>query len=221
MITLGRGGAPVPLPGDIPGVAFKPAKFFRFWSRPAFLGVKKGNVWIVLHTAECAETKTAAEALQSYAATMADGRIASWSYACDADSTTQSVLEKYVAFHAPPLNDYSIGIELAGYSNQLVSGWDDEYSRQMLNGQLVPLLINICGRTGIPARTVPDDLLRQGLEQCAPTHQYEPTRDTYGGILTHAQVARVFKKSTHHDPGTSFPLDNIITQVVGGLASGV
>ncbi len=220
MIKLGPGGAPVPLPGDVPGVAFKQARYFRYWSRP-FIDVKKGNVWIVLHTAECSETKSAAEALQSYAATMNDGRVASWTYACDSNSTTQSVLEKSVAHHAPPLNDYSIGIELAGSADQLASGWDDEYSRQMINGQLVPLLINICGRTGIPARTVPDDLLLEGLKNCNAFSTYAKVRDTYGGILTHAQVARVFKKSTHHDPGTAFPLDNIVAQVDGGLASGV
>src|SRR5688572_4176947 len=68
--------------------------------------------WIVIHSAEIGESLAGAEALMNVCATQE--RVASWHYAVDADSITQSVREHDIAFHAPGASSKSIGIELAG-----------------------------------------------------------------------------------------------------------
>lgn len=198
--------------GDYPGAAFRQAKHYRFGRRnPA--GSPRGIFWIVIHSAECGETLNAAENLAAYAATMT-GREASWHYAVDADSITQSVLEKDTAWHAPPLNTYSIGIELAGRANQLVSGWEDDYSHRMLEERLVPLLANLCERHGILPRVVSDDLLKVGLDRASKIADSDDERASvrtiYSGIVTHAQISRTFRKSSHSDPGQHFPMKRVL-----------
>ena len=70
---------------------------------------------VVIHTAECAEVSSAAENLASYA-TSPDRAKASWHYAVDNNSITQSVLEKDIAWHAGPVNGYSVGINVLMYT---------------------------------------------------------------------------------------------------------
>lgn len=200
--------------GDVPWIRFRQAKCFRFGRRGFEI------LYAVIHSAECAETDGAAEGLQAYASTMPDRRQASWHYACDRDSCTQSVREKDAAWHCPPLNDVSIGIELAGRAAQDAMQWDDDYSRSMLQWQLVPLLSDICLRHDIPMRRLDDETLRGGLETAnqlrsrrGDAEEWAGLRTLCGGIVTHAQVARVFGKSTHYDPGPSFPLQGIIEAI--------
>lgn len=190
-------------------------------------------MYAVLHVAECAEVKTAAEGLQNYAATTAP---VSWHYAADVDSVTQSVLERDTAWHAPPLNDYSIGVESAGFAKQLESEWNDDYSRRMVDEQLVPLFASICRRNGIPPRAVPDDALLSALPQLnalagvghvygAPAQgeplvvSWEQAASLFGGILSHAQISRVFKKSDHFDPGPHFPFEEFVEKVARAASS--
>jgi N-acetyl-anhydromuramyl-L-alanine amidase AmpD len=198
----------------VAGVPFAQAKHYR-WGR-------RGHdvLWLVVHSAECAETGGAAEALQSYAATMPDDRRASWHYAVDCDSVTQSVREADTAFHAPPCNDVSIGIECAGRANQLAGQWDDEYSRALVRWKLVPLAADVCSRHRIPVRLVDAETLTGGLETArrlvaskADSDQWLGLRSLAGGIVTHAQIARAFKKSDHYDPGAGFPLADFFERV--------
>lgn len=70
-------GTVAALAGDESGVPFVPARHYR-------TGRAAAPIWVVIHTAEVGEVPSAAEALQKYAATMADGRVASWHYACPA-----------------------------------------------------------------------------------------------------------------------------------------
>jgi N-acetyl-anhydromuramyl-L-alanine amidase AmpD len=206
--------------GDDPNVPFRQARFYRL-GRFDKRGRPVSIFWIVLHTAECAETKNAAEALQNYCATLpADlpsNQQKSWHYSVDTDSSAQSVLEKDTSWHAPPLNPYSIGIEQAGRASQLASGWNDPYSVAMVNTQLIPLVTGICRRRRIIPRTLPDELLLEGLTQIQKsdnsTQALEMCRKLYSGIVTHSQISRVFKKSTHTDPGAAFPMDSIVLQV--------
>ena len=210
--------APPPLVsrGDDPAIPFRQALRYRI-GRPNRLNVQVGIYWIVIHSAECSETKSAAEALQAYAATMPPERPASWHYAVDVDSTTQSVREYDTAWHAPPLNPYSIGIESAGRAKQLESDWADPYSLAMVDGQLVPLVARLCRRHRILPRLVSDDLLKEALaavEQAgADVAARDMARRIYSGIVTHSQVSRVFKKSDHSDPGLHFPLESVVLQV--------
>ncbi len=190
-------------------------------------------VYLVIHCAECGETNGAAEGLMAYAATMPDGRKASWHYGIDCNSVTQSVLERDTAWHAPPLNACSIGVEMAGWSKQLDADWADPYSVSLLDSELVPLCAAICKRNNIPARLVPDDALRAALPQLTSLAKSEKVlagtdmvpldwpgaASAFGGILTHVQVSRVFKKSTHFDPGPFFPLDLFVSKVAAAIAA--
>jgi hypothetical protein len=217
MITL----AP-PVLGDLPGVTYRRAKFLRFGRRGYQV------LWVVIHSAECAETDGAAEALQSYALQVPDKSPASWNYAVDDNSTTQSVLEKDTAFHAPPLNDASIGVEQAGRAAQLASDWADPYSSAMISDQLVPLVTGICKRHQIPARAVPDDVLFQSWTTAkqlqarrADDEEWLGLRSLAGGILFHEQVSRVFNVASHHvDPGKFFPHEAFISAVAAGVEAG-
>lgn len=190
-------------------------------------------VYLVIHCAECGETNGAAEGLMAYAATMPDGREASWHYGVDRDSVTQSVLERDTAWHAPPLNACSIGVEMAGWSKQLDADWADPYSLALMDKELVPLCASICRRNGIPARTVPDDALRLALPQLTSLAKSEKVlagstmvpldwpgaASVFGGILTHVQVSRVFKKTDHFDPGVHFQLEAFVAKVATALAA--
>jgi hypothetical protein len=227
---------PAPLKGDLPGVLYRPARYFRK-GRRGQAGTKRFQVvWAIAHSAECGETDGAAEGLLSFGETMPDivlkdgtkrPRYASWTYACDRNSTTQSVLEADTAFHAPPLNDMSIGVELAGRASQTTSDWEDEYSKAMLDEQAAPLFAGICHRYSIPVQTLTDDELREALDVvnllatpgATPTMSWEACRARYGGILTHAQVSRTFKKSDHTDPGFGFPMTYFLEQVEACLAT--
>lgn len=211
----------VPL-GDQPGAIFRQARYFR-WGRYNRDGTRVRPpcpIWIVLHTAECAETKSAAEGLQAYAATMDDGRVASWHFGVDSDSVTQSVLEKDTAFHAPPLNPYSVGIECAGRAAQVAGDWSDSYSEAMIELQLAPLLASVCKRRLILPREISDDLLRVGLGYIQGPVRYSDGLAKYSGIVTHAQVSRVFRKSRHTDPGGAFPMEKVIEATLSHPAGG-
>lgn len=214
--------------GDLPGVVFRPARYQRKGRKGSAGNLGARVLWAAAHTAECAETKTAAEGLLWYAATMDDGRIASWTYAVDCDSVTQSVLEADTAFHAPPINDFSIGVELAGRAAQTSLDWHDAYDNALLAGQAAPLFAGICQRHGLPVREPTDEQLLTGLQRAtalatapelATEQDWQDLVAEVGGIVTHAQVSRVFKKSTHTDPGPNFPMDEFLAAVEAELAS--
>jgi hypothetical protein len=42
---------------------------------------------------------------------------------------------------------------------------------------------------------------------------WEQAASVFGGILTHAQISRVFKKSDHYDPGPHFPFSEFVRNV--------
>lgn len=150
---------------------------------------------LVIHSAECAETATAAEALQGWAAGP-NAPKASWHYAVDSDSITQSVRDEDTAWHAPGVNERAIGVELAGRASQTPEQWADAYSTATLD-RAARLFARLCDRHGIPAVFVDAAGLVRGER----------------GITTHAEVSRAFKRSTHTDPGAGFPLAAFIAKV--------
>lgn len=143
---------------------------------------------IVLHTAECGEGASAAEQVAGYFATLTD-RTASAHFCIDSDSIVQCVPLDGVAWAAPGANDDGVQIELAGRAGQGVAGWCDAFSVAMLD-RAATLVAQLCARYGLPAAFVDEAGLLGGLS----------------GITTHAAVSRAFKRSTHQDPGPSFPL---------------
>lgn len=158
---------------------------------------KVGDVkWIVIHTAEIPEKGTSAEAIGSYFATMADGRVASAHFTVDVDSVVQSVREKDVAYHAPGASAAGIGIEHAGYAKQTAEQWQDDYSTEMLKLS-ARLTAKLCREWQIPMRWIDRNGLVRGD----------------AGITTHNEVSQAFKKSTHYDPGPSFPMAQYVAMV--------
>jgi hypothetical protein len=191
----------VPAPRAIPSVsslvsAFKQAtKYTRAARLPGDINL------IVLHTAEIGESLAGAEALMKVCADP-HARDASWHFAVDADSITQSVLVRDVAWHAPGANRTGIGIEMSGRARQTEQEWADDYSAKMLT-RCAQLVASLCNEWRIPPVliTSPADLL-----------------DGKRGITTHALVSKAWKKSDHWDPGPNFPFDKFMGMVRTFLA---
>ena len=155
----------------------------------------------VIHTMEVKETSGAAEWCAGYFRG-SKAPMASAHYYVDADSTIQGVLESDTAYAAPGANADGIQIEHAGYARQNAADWGDAYSLAMLRDQSAPLMAGICARHGIPIRHLTDAQLRAGQ----------------AGLIGHVQASRVYKLSSHWDPGTSFPWDEYLTWVRNAAA---
>jgi N-acetyl-anhydromuramyl-L-alanine amidase AmpD len=167
------------IPKSIP---FRQARHFR-----SGRGGKQVSL-IVIHSAEIGESLSGAEALMNVCATQE--RVASWHYAVDADTITQSVQERDTAYHAPGASSHSIGIELSGRARQTAEEWQDPYSLRML--ELVAWLVSdISARHGMPFTFRDASALVFG----------------FSGITTHAEVSKAWKKSDHWDPGPNFPME--------------
>lgn len=176
-------------------IAFRQAtKYKRGRSAPISL--------IVIHSAECAETDAAAENLAAYGAAMPADRSASWHYAVDQNSVTQSVLDADTAWHAVGVNDCAIGIEHAGRAKQTEFEWLDEYSAAMLRLS-AQLVAGLCLRHDISPVYVDAAGLLRGER----------------GITTHADVTKAHKRGNHWDPGPGFPMAWYLTAVGVELAA--
>jgi N-acetyl-anhydromuramyl-L-alanine amidase AmpD len=150
---------------------------------------------VVIHSAEIGESLAGAEALMKVCAV--NERVASWHYAVDADTITQSVRENDIAFHAPGANHNGIGIELSGRAKQTKEEWQDPFSFRMLE-LVADLLVDICARHDLPIIFVPRESLKlPGVR----------------GITTHAEVSKAFGKSSHWDPGPNFPMAHLLERV--------
>lgn len=147
---------------------------------------------VVIHTAETPEHAKVAENLQSWTAGSTASQ-ASWHYAVDDDSITQSVLEKDIAWHATVVNGWTIGIELAGRAAQTAEQWRDPYSLAVLE-RAAHLVADICKRHGITVRKLSTAEVSRGV------------RD---GIFGHDNV----KGSGKVDPGKHFPWESFLARV--------
>ena len=102
---------------------------------------------VVIHTMEIAERAGAAEICARWFENPASE--VSAHYCVDADSIVQCVREEDIAWHARGGNANSIGIELAGYAGQRALGWNDAYSRAVVE-RASRLTADVCARYGIP-----------------------------------------------------------------------
>ncbi len=150
---------------------------------------------VVLHTMEADERPDTAERVAAWFAGP-NAPMASAHYCVDADSIVQCVKESDTAFHAPGANSNGIGIEHAGYARQTPEDWADAYSQTMLR-RSAELTASLCKRHGLPVEAV--DV--QGLLA------------KRRGITTHHNVSLAFRKSTHTDPGKSFPMESYLEMV--------
>lgn len=169
----------------------------RHWSRD--VGPQRKTL-VVIHCMEYPETATSAEWCAGFFAGESSPR-ASAHYAVDSDTVVNMVHPERVAWHAPGANTNGIGIELAGYARQSRAQWlDDDFSLPMLV-RASKLVGWLCGRFDIPVTYVHGETLRRGA----------------AGITTHAEVSRVFKKSSHWDPGPHFPMNDFLAWVRAAL----
>jgi N-acetyl-anhydromuramyl-L-alanine amidase AmpD len=153
---------------------------------------------ICLHSAECGEVPGAAEALQTWAAGTAHAKGASWHFAVDSDSTTQSVEIHDVAWHAGPINGYSVGIEQAGRAAQTYEQWMDVYSAALLE-RTAQLIALIAAWYDLPIE-----------------HAANPKDPHAKGICTHADVTKAWKtRGGHTDPGSAYPMEFVLAKARG------
>lgn len=156
---------------------------------------------VVIHSAEGPERPDSAERLARFFVDPHGPKgpvVASAHYNVDCDSITQSVREEDVAYHAGPVNGYSIGIEHAGYARQTREEWLDAYGLAMLDLS-AKLVADICARHGIPIQRVTAEDLAAGRRS---------------GICGHVDVTNGLTGGKGHwDPGPGFPWDWYLDRV--------
>jgi len=154
---------------------------------------------IVLHTMETDEDGSVAEAVGNYFAkptTQASAHLG-----VDTDSTCRYVDDNDTAWAAPGANADGLQLEMAGRAGQTTGQWDDASSQAILTRGAIEVA-NWCAAYKIPASYLTDAQLADGKTK---------------GITTHVQVSRVFKRSTHWDPGPNFPVNFFLTLVHANL----
>lgn len=169
---------------------------------------------ITMHSTVSPTRNGAARATAHFFATEATPTSAH--YCVDDGEVIQCVPDHRVAFHCG-YNDDSIGIEMcdmpnaASMSHWLVPKrfrtgkrplfhgrrinplrWMEPAHRAMLR-RTAQLVAELCLAYDIPPRFLTDAQLRAWDRAGRPA--------SMGGIVTHAQMSRVFKRSTHWDPG--------------------
>lgn len=153
---------------------------------------------VVIHTMEYPERDTSAEWCSGFFTNPRGPKgpvTASCHYAVDNDSVTQCVREQDIAWHTPGaiggrnINDFSIGIEHAGYASQTAEQWADAYSIAMLE-RSAELVADICDRYSIPVRRLSVEDLKRGDVR---------------GIVGHGDCTKATGTGSHWDPGPNFP----------------
>ena len=149
---------------------------------------------IVIHTMEMDEkgetAEHCAEWFQNPAAQV------SAHYCVDANSIVQCVRDQDVGWHAPGANHDGIGIEHAGRAKQTGREWSDAYSTAMLE-RSAGLVAELCRKYKIPVAWLYAADLKAGRR----------------GITTHDAVSKAFKRGSHWDPGTGFPIERYLALV--------
>ena len=178
---------------DLDSFPFVKARHFRAGAPPRAVRV------IVIHSMEAPEKGDTAENVARFFATTE--REASAHLCIDSDSTVRCVRDDDVAFAAPGANADGVHLELAGFARQTESEWLDAFGVLMLERAAVTTA-DYCSKYGIPARRLSNAELADKANR---------------GIVSHAQVSEVFKKSDHTDPGEGFPwaffLDRVSRQL--------
>lgn len=139
---------------------------------------------IAIHTMEAPEKPLTAENVANYFKTVN----ASAHWCVDNNSRVRVVKDSDTAWTLPGANSRSLNMELAGYAKQDAGDWDDDYSTDMLE-----IAAYTCAQWAdkydIPIRRLSSDEIRAGKK----------------GFVGHVDVNKVYKQSTHWDPGPSFP----------------
>ena len=108
--------------------------------------------------------------------------------------------DENVAWAAPGANSNGIQIEHAGRARPNRPRVSDAYSTAMLD-RSAALVAELCRKHGIPAVWLYAADLKAGRR----------------GITTHKAVSDAFKRSSHWDPGTGFPVEGFLSRVRAAL----
>jgi hypothetical protein len=163
-------------------------------------GRRGSIVFIGIHTMEAPEGPSTAENVAAYFAKPATQASSHW--CVDNNSRVRCVNDGDEAWTMPPVNPNSLNIELAGYASQGSSGWNDAYSRSMLDNAAV-CAAEWCRKYSIPLRRNTDAQIRAYAK----------------GFVGHVDVNRVFRSSDHYDPGPAFPWTDFLKMVGKYLGS--
>ena len=139
---------------------------------------------IAIHTMEAPEAAQTAENVAKYFKRVD----ASAHWCVDNDSRVRVVKDEDTAWTLPGANSRSLNIEIAGYAKQDADDWADSYSIDALEIAAV-CAAEWCDKYQIPIRKLTDDQIRSGAK----------------GFVGHVDANRVYKQSSHWDPGPGFP----------------
>ena len=149
---------------------------------------------IVIHTMEMDEKGETAENCAQWFRN--PGAKVSAHYCVDADSIVQCVRDQDVAWAAPGANSDGVQIEHAGRAKQTGRDWGDAYSAAMLE-RSATLAADLCRKYKIPVTWLYAADLQAGKR----------------GFTTHDSVSKAFKRGSHCDPGTGFPVERYLALV--------
>jgi N-acetyl-anhydromuramyl-L-alanine amidase AmpD len=161
---------------------------------------KRGVRLVVIHSMEAPEKGDTAENVAQYFHVTV--KQASAHICVDSDSIVQCVLDNDIAWAAPGANNDGIHIEMAGFAKQTKTEWLDPYSTLVLENA-ADAAAQYCLKYDIPAVQLSNSQLGDKVTK---------------GLVSHAQVSEVFKKSDHTDPGKNFPWEYFIGRVQTRLA---
>lgn len=150
----------------------------------SYKGRNGSILWIIIHTMEAIEGPQTAENVATYFKRVN----ASAHWCIDNNARVRSVLDADTAWTTPGANSRSLNFELAGYARQTAADWADEYSLAMLEIAAFTAAESAI-KHNIPIRRLTDAQIAKGEKG-------------FGG---HVDFNRVFKKSSHWDPGPNFP----------------
>lgn len=159
---------------------------------------KGGPRLLVIHTAEGATT---AEDLGAWFQSEAGSEGSSHAGIGQTGDYAEFVRYSDTAWTAPPVNDDAEQVELCGFAKWSRAQW---LERPDMLETLARWLAWRAQVRGIPLRHVKGTSLRLGR----------------AGVTTHVDINKVWKQSSHWDPGTGFPMDLVLTRAKAILAAG-
>lgn len=195
---LGVGVSPVPRPETLsgePGARWPMIQAVTYrWRAP---GERRTRL-IVIHTMEASEKPDTAEAVAAWFGGLRGTPPQASAHVCiDADSVVRCVRAEHDAAAAPGANQDGYHVELAGRAGQGASGWADDYSRAML-ALAAEHVGEVAAMFEIPVRRLTVEQVRQGV---------------LPGLCGHHEVSLAFRRSTHVDPGPTYPWESFLVDV--------
>lgn len=150
----------------------------------------------VVHDMQYPERPTAAEDIARDFATRTETQKSSAHICVDDDSIVQCVYDNNIAFAAPPKNTDGLHIEIPGYHTQTLVQWKDAYSSKAL-ANAAEVAAQYCLKFDLPVCHLTNTQLKNGER----------------GWCGHNQIAEVFGKTDHQDPGPNFPWEDFMEMV--------